>query len=62
MSQGTRPVPTGFSEHQLHTLFDLISDGIWDWNALTSAWWRNWSKGTSRWKARWPNAPASCPG
>lgn len=35
MSQETRPVPAGFSEQQLRTLFDLISDGIWDWNANT---------------------------
>lgn len=41
MSQETRPVPTGFSEHQLHTLFDLISDGIWDWNANTGYVYRN---------------------
>lgn len=41
MSQDTRPVPAGFSEQQLHTLFDLISDGIWDWNANTGYVYRN---------------------
>lgn len=41
MSQETRPVPAGFSEQQLHTLFDLISDGIWDWNANTGYVYRN---------------------
>ena len=41
MSQATRPVPAGFSEQQLRTLFDLISDGIWDWNANTGYVYRN---------------------
>ncbi|MFI7837202.1 diguanylate cyclase [Pseudomonas asiatica] len=41
MSQETRPVPAGFSEQQLRTLFDLISDGIWDWNANTGYVYRN---------------------
>ncbi len=41
MSQQTAPVPAGFSEQQLHTLFDLISDGIWDWNANTGYVYRN---------------------
>ncbi|WP_367394062.1 diguanylate cyclase [Pseudomonas sp. X4] len=41
MSQETRPVPAGFSEQQLHTLFHLISDGIWDWNANTGYVYRN---------------------
>ena len=41
MNQETRPAPTGFSEQQLHTLFELISDGIWDWNANTGYVYRN---------------------
>ncbi|CAI3807766.1 hypothetical protein GLGCALEP_04826 [Pseudomonas sp. MM221] len=41
MSQETRPAPAGFSEQQLHTLFELISDGIWDWNANTGYVYRN---------------------
>ncbi|MCE0853920.1 MULTISPECIES: sensor domain-containing diguanylate cyclase [Pseudomonas] len=41
MSQETRPVPAGFSAQQLRTLFDLISDGIWDWNANTGYVYRN---------------------
>lgn len=41
MSQETWPVPAGFSEQQLRTLFDLISDGIWDWNANTGYVYRN---------------------
>ncbi|MDU9401746.1 diguanylate cyclase [Pseudomonas sp. zfem004] len=41
MSQPPTPVPTGFSEQQLHTLFDLISDGIWDWDANTGYVYRN---------------------
>nr|WP_225778720.1 sensor domain-containing diguanylate cyclase [Pseudomonas sp. Marseille-Q3773] len=41
MSQQTAPVPAGFSEQQLHTLFELISDGIWDWNANTGYVYRN---------------------
>ena len=41
MNQGTRPAPAGFSEQQLHTLFELISDGIWDWNANTGYVYRN---------------------
>ena len=41
MSQQTGPVPAGFSEQQLHTLFDLVSDGIWDWDANTGYVYRN---------------------
>ncbi|MDR2306350.1 MAG: diguanylate cyclase [Paucimonas sp.] len=41
MSQASRPVPPGFSEQQLHTLFDLISDGIWDWDAASGYVYRN---------------------
>ncbi|MCJ7852555.1 sensor domain-containing diguanylate cyclase [Pseudomonas monteilii] len=41
MNQETRPAPAGFSEQQLHTLFELISDGIWDWNANTGYVYRN---------------------
>ncbi|MFK3771218.1 diguanylate cyclase domain-containing protein [Pseudomonas sp. NPDC089406] len=41
MSQASKPVPTGFTEQQLHTLFDLVSDGIWDWNANTGYVYRN---------------------
>lgn len=41
MSHNTRPAPAGFSEQQLHTLFELISDGIWDWNANTGYVYRN---------------------
>jgi len=41
MSQESRPVPPGFSEQQLHMLFELISDGIWDWNANTGYVYRN---------------------
>ncbi|MGY4526336.1 sensor domain-containing diguanylate cyclase [Pseudomonas sp. TE21394] len=41
MSQQIAPVPAGFSEQQLHTLFELISDGIWDWNANTGYVYRN---------------------
>lgn len=41
MSQETRPVPAGFSAQQLRTLFDLTSDGIWDWNANTGYVYRN---------------------
>ncbi|MBA6099868.1 diguanylate cyclase [Pseudomonas juntendi] len=41
MNQETRPVPAGFSEQQLHTLFELVSDGIWDWNANTGYVYRN---------------------
>ena len=37
MNQETRPAPPGFSEQQLHTLFELVSDGIWAWNANTGA-------------------------
>jgi diguanylate cyclase (GGDEF)-like protein/PAS domain S-box-containing protein len=35
------PAPAGFSEQQLATLFELISDGIWDWNANTGYVYRN---------------------
>ena len=41
MSHNTRPAPASFSEQQLHTLFELISDGIWDWNANTGYVYRN---------------------
>ncbi|MBV4508094.1 diguanylate cyclase [Pseudomonas sp. BW13M1] len=41
MSQATKPLPAGFSEQQLHTLFDLISDGIWDWDANNGYVYRN---------------------
>lgn len=41
MSQQSRPIPAGFSEQQLHTLFDLISDGIWDWDANSGYVYRN---------------------
>ncbi|MBH3471811.1 diguanylate cyclase [Pseudomonas putida] len=41
MNQETGPAPAGFSEQQLHTLFELISDGIWDWNANTGYVYRN---------------------
>lgn len=41
MSQQSGPVPAGFSEQQLHTLFDLISDGIWDWDANSGYVYRN---------------------
>ncbi|TFF41548.1 diguanylate cyclase domain-containing protein [Pseudomonas sp. RIT623] len=41
MSQPPHPVPAGFTEQQLHTLFDLISDGIWDWDANSGYVYRN---------------------
>jgi len=41
MNHETRPAPGSFSEQQLHTLFELISDGIWDWNANTGYVYRN---------------------
>lgn len=41
MSQASKPVPAGFSEQQLRTLFDLISDGIWDWDANSGYVYRN---------------------
>lgn len=41
MSQEIKPAPAGFSEQQLHLLFELISDGIWDWNANTGYVYRN---------------------
>lgn len=41
MSQGTLPAPAGFNEQQLATLFELISDGIWDWNANTGYVYRS---------------------
>ncbi|MFK0314518.1 diguanylate cyclase domain-containing protein [Pseudomonas sp. NPDC090233] len=41
MSNQSRPVPAGFSEQQLQMLFELISDGIWDWNANTGYVYRN---------------------
>lgn len=41
MNHETRPAPGSFSEQQLHTLFELISDGIWDWDANTGYVYRN---------------------
>ncbi|CAM3902151.1 Phytochrome-like protein cph2 [Pseudomonas reidholzensis] len=41
MSQESKPVPAGFSDQQLHTLFELVSDGIWDWDANTGYVYRN---------------------
>ena len=41
MSQAAKPLPAGFTEQQLHTLFDLISDGIWDWDANNGYVYRN---------------------
>ncbi len=41
MNQHVTPVPTGFTQEQLHTLYDLISDGIWDWDANTGYVYRN---------------------
>ena len=41
MSEESRPIPASFSEEQLHMLFELISDGIWDWNANTGYVYRN---------------------
>ncbi|MDH0300342.1 MULTISPECIES: diguanylate cyclase [unclassified Pseudomonas] len=41
MSQVARPVPPGFTTQQLHTLFELISDGIWHWDANTGYVYRN---------------------
>lgn len=41
MSQVPQPVPPGFSEHQLRLLFELLSDGIWDWDANTGYVYRN---------------------
>ncbi|QXH34454.1 diguanylate cyclase domain-containing protein [Pseudomonas muyukensis] len=41
MSQAIKPIPAGFTEQQLHTLFDLISDGIWDWDANSGYVYRN---------------------
>ena len=41
MNQHVTPVPTGFTQEQLQTLFDLISDGIWDWDANTGYVYRN---------------------
>lgn len=41
MHQGLPPAPPGFSEQQLHTLFELVSDGVWDWNANTGYVYRN---------------------
>ncbi|WP_060481411.1 diguanylate cyclase domain-containing protein [Pseudomonas sp. NBRC 111119] len=41
MNQRTRPAPSGFSDQQLHTLFELISDGVWDWDANTGYVYRN---------------------
>ena len=41
MSDTSRPVPAGFSDQQLHTLFELVSDGIWDWDANTGYVYRN---------------------
>ncbi|WP_460416244.1 sensor domain-containing diguanylate cyclase [Pseudomonas sp. microsymbiont 2] len=41
MSHEAMPVPPGFSTAQLQTLFDLISDGIWDWDANSGYVYRN---------------------
>lgn len=41
MNQHLTPVPTGFTQDQLHTLFELISDGIWDWDANSGYVYRN---------------------
>ncbi|MGE7992474.1 sensor domain-containing diguanylate cyclase [Pseudomonas sp. NPDC089554] len=41
MSENDKPVPAGFSDQQLHTLFELVSDGIWDWDANTGYVYRN---------------------
>ncbi|MDH1656016.1 diguanylate cyclase [Pseudomonas mosselii] len=41
MIQAAKPLPAGFTEQQLHTLFDLISDGIWDWDANNGYVYRN---------------------
>ncbi|QXH58106.1 sensor domain-containing diguanylate cyclase [Pseudomonas maumuensis] len=41
MNQAAKPVPAGFTEQQLHTLFELISDGIWDWDANSGYVYRN---------------------
>ncbi|MDZ3993234.1 diguanylate cyclase [Pseudomonas sp. Teo4] len=41
MNQESAPAPAGFTEQQLHLLFELISDGIWDWNANTGYVYRN---------------------
>ncbi|MFB4393793.1 MULTISPECIES: diguanylate cyclase domain-containing protein [unclassified Pseudomonas] len=41
MGEQDKPVPAGFSDQQLHTLFELVSDGIWDWNANTGYVYRN---------------------
>lgn len=40
-STHTKVVPGEFAEEQLNTLLDLISDGIWDWNANTGHVYRN---------------------
>lgn len=40
-STHTKLVPGEFAEEQLNTLLDLISDGIWDWNANTGHVYRN---------------------
>lgn len=41
MSEQSRPTPAGFSEQQLHTLFELISDGVWDWHVNTGYVYRS---------------------
>lgn len=41
MNDVPRAVPVAFSEQQLHQLFELITDGIWDWNANTGFVYRN---------------------
>ncbi|WP_354692644.1 diguanylate cyclase [Phytobacter sp. RSE-02] len=41
MSKVGKPVFAGLSEQQLHTLLELISDGVWDWNANTGYVYRN---------------------
>ena len=41
MKQHVNSAILGCSEQNLHTLLELISDGIWDWNANTGAVYRN---------------------
>ncbi|MGN8262017.1 diguanylate cyclase [Pseudomonas sp. SMSB3] len=41
MSQVAPPAPAGFDEQQLATLFELVSDGVWDWNANTGYVYRS---------------------
>ncbi|MDF0731950.1 diguanylate cyclase [Pseudomonas entomophila] len=41
MNDTSRPTPAGFSDQQMHTLFELVSDGIWDWDANSGYVYRN---------------------